>query len=195
MDGDHSALILGDNLFFGDDFDNAVKAASAVEKGAVVFGYHVNNPKAYGVVGFDKNKNVISIDEKPKNPASNYAVTGLYFYDERASELAKQVKPSNRGELEITALNQLYLDTDDLKVELLDEGTAWLDTGTHRDMLGASQFVGILEERQGRRICCPEAIAWQNGWIDDTQLKKIAEPLVKSGYGKFLLRLLERRNG
>ena len=195
LDGDHSALILGDNLFFGDDFDNAVKAASAVEKGAVVFGYQVNNPKAYGVVGFHENKNVISIDEKPKNPASNYAVTGLYFYDERASELAKQVKPSNRGELEITALNQLYLDTNDLKVELLDEGTAWLDTGTHRDMLGASQFVGILEERQGRRICCPEAIAWQNGWIDDTQLKKIAEPLVKSGYGKFLLRLLERRNG
>ena len=195
LDGDHSALILGDNLFFGDDFDNSVKAASAVEKGAVIFGYHVNNPKAYGVVAFDENKNVISITEKPENPASNYAVTGLYFYDGRASKFAKQVTPSDRGELEITSLNQIYLDHDDLRVELLDEGTAWLDTGTHRDMLGASQFVGILEERQGRRICCPEAIAWQNGWIADAHLKKIAEPLVKSGYGRFLLRLLERKNG
>jgi len=195
LDGDHSALVLGDNLFFGDDFDNAVRKAATVEDGAVVFGYHVKNPKAYGVVGFDENQKVISIAEKPENPASNYAVTGLYFYDQRASEFAKQVTPSARGELEITSLNQIYLDHDDLKVELLDEGTAWLDTGTHRDMLGASQFVGILEERQGRRICCPEAIAWQQGWIDDDHLRKIAEPLVKSGYGRFLLRLLERKNG
>ena len=195
LDGDHSALVLGDNLFFGDDFDTAIKSATKVEKGAVVFGYHVKNPRAYGVVGFDENQKVISIAEKPENPASNYAVTGLYFYDERASEFAKQVKPSARGELEITALNQIYLDHDELKVELLDEGTAWLDTGTHADMLGASQFVGILEERQGRRICCPEAIAWQNGWIDDDHLRSIAEPLVKSGYGTFLLRLLDKRNG
>jgi len=194
LDGDHSALVLGDNLFFGDDFDAAIRQAATVEKGAVVFGYHVKNPKAYGVVGFDENQNVISIEEKPDNPASNYAVTGLYFYDERASEFAKQVTPSARGELEITALNQIYLDHSDLSVKLLDEGTAWLDTGTHRDMLGASQFVGILEERQGRRICCPEAIAWQQGWIDDAQLRKVAEPLVKSGYGRFLLRLLERKN-
>ena len=194
LDGDHSALVLGDNLFFGDDFDAAIRQAATVEKGAVVFGYHVKNPKAYGVVGFDENQNVVSIEEKPDNPASNYAVTGLYFYDERASEFAKQVTPSARGELEITALNQIYLDHNDLSVKLLDEGTAWLDTGTHRDMLGASQFVGILEERQGRRICCPEAIAWQQGWIDDAQLRKVAEPLVKSGYGRFLLRLLERKN-
>jgi len=194
LDGDHSALVLGDNLFFGDDFDNAVKSAAATEQGAVVFGYHVKNPSAYGVVGFDKDQNVISIVEKPESPASNYAVTGLYFYDERASEFAKQVTPSARGELEITALNQIYLDHDDLKVELLDEGTAWLDTGTHRDMLGASQFVGILEERQGRRICCPEAISWQNGWIDDKKLREIAEPLRKSGYGEFLLRMLDRKH-
>ena len=195
LDGDHSALVLGDNLFFGDDFDAAIRQASTVEKGAVVFGYHVKNPKDYGVVGFDENRNVVSIAEKPENPASNYAVTGLYFYDKRASEFAKQVKPSARGELEITALNQIYLNHNDLSVKLLDEGTAWLDTGTHRDMLGASQFVGILAERQGRRICCPEAIAWQQGWIDDDHLRKIAEPLVKSGYGRFLLRLLERKNG
>ena len=195
LDGDHSALVLGDNLFFGDDFDAAIRQASTVEKGAVVFGYHVKNPKDYGVVGFDENRNVVSIAEKPENPASNYAVTGLYFYDKRASEFAKQVKPSARGELEITALNQIYLNHNDLSVKLLYEGTAWLDTGTHRDMLGASQFVGILEERQGRRICCPEAIAWQQGWIDDDHLRKIAEPLVKSGYGRFLLRLLERKNG
>jgi glucose-1-phosphate thymidylyltransferase len=192
LDGDHSALVLGDNLFFGDDFEDAIKAAAAVETGAVVFGYHVKNPRAYGVVGFDENQKVVSIEEKPENPASNYAVTGLYFYDERASEFAKQVKPSARGELEITALNQIYLNHDQLKVELLDEGTAWLDTGTHADMLNASQFVGILEQRQGRRICCPEAIAWNNGWIDDAQLRSIAEPLVKSGYGRFLLRILER---
>lgn len=194
LDGDHSALVLGDNLFFGDEFDNCIQRAAQNESGAVVFGYHVKNPKAYGVVGFDENRNVISIAEKPENPASNYAVTGLYFYDQRASEFAKQVKPSERGELEITALNQIYLDHGELQVELLDEGTAWLDTGTHRDMLDASQFVGILEERQGRRISCPEAIAWRKGWIDDAQLRAVAEPLVKSGYGRYLLRLLERRS-
>ncbi len=193
LDGDHSALVLGDNLFFGDDFDDAIRSAAAVEEGAVVFGYHVKEPSAYGVVGFDDNQKVISIEEKPENPASNYAVTGLYFYDQNASAYAKQVTPSARGELEITALNQIYLDHDALKVELLDEGTAWLDTGTHADMLNASQFVGIMEQRQGRRICCPEAIAWQKGWIDDAQLRAVAEPLVKSGYGKYLLRLLERR--
>ena len=132
--------------------------------------------------------------EKPENPASNYAVTGLYFYDSRAPEFAKQIQPSARGELEITALNQIYLDHDQLKVELLEDGTAWLDTGTHRDMLGASQFVGILEERQGRRICCPEAISWQKGWINNDHLRRIAEPLVKSGYGKFLLRLVNKNS-
>jgi len=191
LDGSPSALILGDNLFFGDDFEAAIQQATNVETGAGIFGYHVKNPSAYGVVGFDKNNNVVSVEEKPEHPASNYAVTGLYFYDERASKFAKQVKPSARGELEITALNQIYLDHDNLSVKLLDAGTAWLDTGTHRDMLAASQFVGILEERQGRRICCPEAIAWQQGWITDEQLRKIAEPLLKSGYGRFLLQLLD----
>ena len=195
LDGAPSALVLGDNLFFGDDFEEAIRRAAEVERGAVVFGYHVKNPRAYGVVGFDSEQRVVSIEEKPDTPASNYAVTGLYFYDNRASEFAKQVKPSERGELEITSLNQIYLDHGELQVELLDEGTAWLDTGTHADMLSASQFVGILEQRQGRRICCPEAIAWQQGWIDDAQLRAIADPLVKSGYGRYLIRLLERRTG
>ena len=193
LDGDHSALVLGDNLFFGDDFDDAINAAASVEDGAVVFGYHVKNPRAYGVVGFDDDQKVVSIEEKPDNPASNYAVTGLYFYDQRAPEFAKQVKPSARGELEITALNQIYLDHGSLQVELLDEGTAWLDTGTHADMLSASQFVGILEQRQGRRISCPEAIAWKKGWITDAELEAIAEPLVKSGYGRYLMRLLGKK--
>ena len=192
LDGAPSALILGDNLFFGDEFDDCSRRAAESESGATIFGYHVNNPSAYGVVGFDDNQTVISIEEKPSNPASNYAVTGLYFYDDRAPEFAKQVKPSARGELEITALNQIYLDHKALKVELLEEGTAWLDTGTHRDMLDASLFVGILEKRQGRRISCPEAVAWKNGWINDEQLRAISEPLVKSGYGDYLLRLLER---
>lgn len=192
LQGGPSALILGDNLFFGDEFDRSINKAAKTKEGAVVFGYHVKTPSAYGVVGFDENRKVISIEEKPENPASNYAVTGLYFYDEQAPALAKQVKPSARGELEITALNQLYLDQNKLQVELLDEGTAWLDTGTHRDMLGASQFVGIIEERQGRRICCPEEVAWRKGWISDEKLNEIAQPLVKSGYGRYLLRLLER---
>ncbi len=192
LEGRPSALMLGDNLFFGDEFDACSRRAAETSEGAVVFGYHVQNPEAYGVVGFDEDRAVVSIEEKPEDPASNYAVTGLYFYDERASEFAKQVKPSARGELEITALNQIYLDRNALAVELLAEGTAWLDTGTHQDMLSASQFVGILEERQGRRISCPEAIAWRNGWIDDDELRRIAEPLVKSGYGRYLLRLLEK---
>ena len=192
LEGRPSALMLGDNLFFGDEFDACSRRAAETSEGAVVFGYHVQNPEAYGVVGFDEDRAVVSIEEKPEDPASNYAVTGLYFYDERASEFAKQVKPSARGELEITALNQIYLDRNALAVELLAEGTAWLDTGTHQDMLSASQFVGILEERQGRRISCPEAIAWRNGWIGDDELRRIAEPLVKSGYGRYLLRLLEK---
>ena len=192
LEGGPSALMLGDNLFFGDEFDACSRRAAETSEGAVVFGYHVQNPEAYGVVGFDEDRAVVSIEEKPEDPASNYAVTGLYFYDERAPEFAKQVKPSARGELEITTLNQIYLDRNALAVELLAEGTAWLDTGTHQDMLSASQFVGILEERQGRRISCPEAIAWRNGWIDDDELRCIAEPLVKSGYGRYLLRLLEK---
>ena len=192
LDGAPSALVLGDNLFFGDDFDAAAARASQATSGAVVFGYHVADPSAYGVVGFDADQRVVSIEEKPEEPASNYAVTGLYFYDENAPAFARQVTPSARGELEITALNDIYPQRGELSVEILDEGTAWLDTGTHNDMLAASQFVGILEQRQGRRICCPEAIGWAKGWISDAELRDLAQPLVKSGYGRYLLRLLER---
>lgn len=191
LDGEASALILGDNLFFGQGFDNALKSAAPNAKGATVFGYHVKNPSDYGVVGFDDNRKAISLEEKPKNPASNYAVTGLYFYDNRASEFAKQVKPSARGELEITSLNQIYLDDGTLTVELLDEGTTWLDTGTHRSLLQAAQFVSVIEERQGKRICCPEVISYQQGWIDAARLTELAAPLRKSGYGSYLMRVLE----
>lgn len=190
LDGSPSALILGDNLFFGEGFDNALKSAAAVDGGATVFGYHVKNPSDYGVVGFDENMVAKSLEEKPKNPKSNYAVTGLYFYDEKASEYAKNVVPSARGELEITSLNEMYLNDGTLNVELLNEGTTWLDTGTHRSMLEASQFVSIIEERQGRRICCPEAVSFKNGWIDEQQLTTLANKLLKSGYGKYLLTLI-----
>lgn len=186
LDGGPSALVLGDNLFFGDEFLESLQKATKRQSGATVFGYHVKNPSDYGVVGFDKNKKAVSLEEKPKKPASNYAVTGLYFYDANASKMAKDVKPSARGELEITTLNSMYLENDTLSVELLGQGTTWLDTGTHRSLLQAAQFVGIIEERQGRRISCPEEIAWRKGWITDDQLLALAEPLVKSGYGKFL---------
>ena len=191
LDGHPSALILGDNLFFGDEFDQAVKNAAGSTEGAVVFGYHVKNPSDYGVVGFDADNRAVSLEEKPENPASNYAVTGLYFYDDRAPAFAKQITPSARGELEITSLNQMYLDDGSLSVELLGDGTTWLDTGTHRSLLAAAQFVGIIEERNGRRICCPEAVAFQNGWIDEDGLRAVAEPLVKSGYGRYLLSLIK----
>ena len=186
LDGAPSALILGDNLFFGAGFTKATKAASKNINGATVFGYEVKNPKDYGVVGFDKNNKAISLEEKPENPASNYAVTGLYFYDANASKYAKQVKPSARGELEITALNQIYLDRKELTVELLVEGTTWLDTGTHKSLLQAAQFVSVIEERQGKRICCPEICAHKNSWISNAQLMALAEPLKKSGYGDYL---------
>jgi len=190
LDGNPSALILGDNLFFGEAFNLAVSNAAQNEEGATVFGYRVKNPKEYGVVGFDDNMKAISLEEKPKNPASNYAVTGLYFYDNKASEYAKEVKPSARGELEITALNQKYLDLAQLNVKILGEGTTWLDTGTHRSLLQAAQFVSVIEERQGLRICCPEAISYQKNWIDKKQLEHLAEPLKKSGYGNYLSKLL-----
>ena len=186
LDGAPSALILGDNLFFGAGFTKATKAASKNINGATVFGYEVKNPKDYGVVGFDKNNKAISLEEKPENPASNYAVTGLYFYDANAPKYAKQVKPSARGELEITALNQIYLDREELTVQLLVEGTTWLDTGTHKSLLQAAQFVSVIEERQGKRICCPEVSAHKNNWINNEQLMALAEPLKKSGYGLYL---------
>lgn len=190
LDGAPSALILGDNLFFGQNFNKTIRKARENTKGATVFGYHVKNPESYGVVGFDENHKAVSLVEKPDNPASNYAVTGLYFYDSRASEFAKKVQPSKRGELEITALNQIYLDRDELTVELLGDGTTWLDTGTHKSLLQAAQFVSVIEERQGRRICCPEAISYEQGWIDAKQLGVLAEPLKKSGYGHYLMKLL-----
>lgn len=189
LDGSPSALVLGDNLFFGEAFNISIDDASRHLSGATVFGYRVNNPSAYGVVGFDDKKNVVSLVEKPENPASDYAVTGLYFYDEHASKYAKEVTPSARGELEITALNQIYLDRGELRVKLLDDGTTWLDTGTHKTLLQAAQFVSVIEERQGRRICCPEVTAYEQGWISREELRALAEPLKKSGYGKYLLKV------
>ena len=191
LDGAPSALILGDNLFFGAAFNSAIRAANTRTDGASVFGYRVKNPSEYGVVGFDDDMNVVSLVEKPEKPDSNYAVTGLYFYDEKASGYAKQLKPSARGELEITALNQVYLDHGDLRVEILGDGTTWLDTGTHRSLLQAAQFVSVIEERQGQRICCPEVIAFRNAWIDRAQLLELAEPLKKSGYGMYLQKVLD----
>ena len=192
LDGSPSALILGDNLFFGTPFTESVISANKSESGATVFGYEVKNPSAYGVVGFDENHNAISLEEKPVNPASNYAVTGLYFYDKHASKYAKQVTPSARGELEITALNEIYLQAGSLNVELLDHGTTWLDTGTHRSLLQAAQFVSVIEERTGKRICCPEIISYENGWIDRAQLSQLAEKLKKSGYGEYFLKYLSQ---
>lgn len=192
LEGGPSTLILGDNLFFGQGFNESLHSAMAIGEGATVFGYHVKNPSEYGVVSFDDNNRAISLVEKPKNPTSNYAVTGLYFYDKEAPTLAKKVKPSARGELEITSLNEMYLEAGKLNVELLNEGSTWLDTGTHRSLLQAAQFVSVIEERQGRRICCPEVISFEQGWIDADQLKKLAKPLEKSGYGEFLLRVSER---
>ncbi|MEP1229590.1 MAG: glucose-1-phosphate thymidylyltransferase RfbA [Litorimonas sp.] len=192
LQGSPSALILGDNLFFGPSFDVALRAQAQASSGATIFGYQVKNPQSYGVVGFDADKKVVSLEEKPDVPASNYAITGLYFYDEHASDYARHVRPSGRKELEITDLNRLYLEKDALRVELLDQGTTWLDTGTHKSLLQAAQFVSVIEERQGRRICCPEVIAFQQGWIDKSQLMKLAAPLEASGYGRYLRKVAEQ---
>lgn len=186
LDGSPSALILGDNLFFGAEFSTLMKQSTNYDSGATIFGYEVDNPQAYGVVGFDEDKNVVSIVEKPDVPASKYAVTGLYFYDERASDFARKIKKSNRKEYEITALNELYLKDGTLKVELLSEQTVWLDTGTHRNLFAAAQFVQVIETRRGIRICCPEVESYRQGWIDRDQLKRLALKLDKSGYGAYL---------
>ena len=193
LGGAPSALILGDNLFFGSAFTHSIRKANQLSKGARVFGYKVKDPSAYGVVGFDKDMNVVSLVEKPDVPDSHYAVTGLYFYDEHAPKYAKTLTPSKRGELEITALNQVYLDRGDLSVEILDDGTTWLDTGTHRSLLQAAQFVSVIEERQGQRICCPEVIAYRNGWITREELAALAAPLKKSGYGLYLQKVLDQK--
>jgi len=188
--GGPSALVLGDNLFFGHDLPVMLQRAEARTSGATIFAHHVVDPERYGVVGFDAGGRASSLEEKPKQPKSSYAVTGLYFYDAEAVSLAKSLKPSARGELEITDLNRLYLERGALTVETLGRGFAWLDTGTHDSLLEAGQFVSTIEKRQGLKIACPEEIAWRNGWIDDAALLRLAAPLASSGYGQYLKALV-----
>lgn len=190
--GAPSALILGDNLFYGHDLSKGLQRVNQQDAGATIFAYHVANPRAYGVVEFDASGKAISLEEKPGHPRSQYAVTGLYFYDAQASRLAREIRPSARGELEITDLNARYLEAGELQVEILSRGTAWLDTGTHHDLLNAGEFIRTLEQRQGLKVSCPEEIAWRMGYIDAAQLARLAEPLRKSGYGEYLLRCLEQ---
>ena len=191
--GHLSALVLGDNIFYGHDFAGLLREAMNNTQGATVFAYAVNDPERYGVVEFDSAWRAVSIEEKPKAPKSRYAVTGLYFYDEQVVELAKMVRPSARGELEITDLNRLYLERGQLSVKTMGRGYAWLDTGTHESMLEASQFIYTIENRQGLKVACPEEIAWRNGWIDDAQLERMATAYAKSGYGAYLMGLLRER--
>jgi glucose-1-phosphate thymidylyltransferase len=191
--GGPSALVLGDNIYYGHDFQQILRAADARRGGATVFAYAVTDPERYGVVEFDAARKVLSIEEKPARPRSRYAVTGLYFYDEQVVELARQVKPSARGELEITDLNRLYLDRKQLHVEIMGRGYAWLDTGTHESLIEAGQFVATIEKRQGLKIACPEELAWRQGWIDDAGLEKCAVALGKSSYGAYVRGLMENR--
>ncbi len=188
-----SALVLGDNIFYGHNFNGLLANATARADGASVFAYHVQDPERYGVVDFDAAGRALSLEEKPAQPKSNYAVTGLYFYDQQVVELAKALKPSARGELEITDLNRCYLEKGALSVEIMGRGYAWLDTGTHESLLEASQFIATLERRQGLKVACPEEIAYRSGWIDAAQLERLAAPLAKNGYGKYLMRLLREK--
>jgi glucose-1-phosphate thymidylyltransferase len=189
--GGPSALVLGDNIFYGHDFVNLLSGASANQIGATVFAYAVQDPQRYGVVEFDEAGRAVSLEEKPENPKSRYAVTGLYFYDHQVVDLAKQIKPSARGELEITDLNRLYLNAGQLNVQTMGRGYAWLDTGTHESMLEAGQFIYTVEKRQGLKVAAPEEISWRSGWIDSEQLEKLAQGLGKSDYGNYLVRLLK----
>ena len=188
--GDSCSLVLGDNIYYGHDLKLSLQNAFQQKHGATVFGYHVNDPERYGVVEFDDDWNALSIEEKPETPKSNYAVTGLYYYDNRVVDFAKEVKPSPRGELEITDLNNLYLQDGSLKVELMGRGSAWLDTGTLDSLLDAANFVAAIEKRQGLKVCCPEEVAFRMGYIDAGQLEKLAAPLKKSGYGDYLLKVI-----
>lgn len=193
LDGHPSALVLGDNIFYGHSLEDLLSSANSRESGATVFAYHVKDPERYGVADFDKSGKVLSIEEKPINPKSSYAVTGLYFYDENVVELAKQIKPSSRGELEITDLNKLYLSKGQLSVEKMGRGYAWLDTGTHESLLDAAQFVQTIENRQGLKIACPEEIAFCKKWISAEEMEKMAEPMLKNGYGQYLMQVLRER--
>lgn len=193
LNGESACLVLGDNIFYGYGFSGLLEDGSKLKQGALVFGHYVNDPERYGVVEFDDNDHVISIEEKPKNPKSNYAVTGLYFYDSTVVSKAKKVKPSARGELEITDLNRLYLEENSLDVKLLGRGMAWLDTGTHQSMLQASNFVESIEERQGLKVACLEEIAYRKGYITKQQLEELARPLTKNQYGQYLLKILNEK--
>jgi glucose-1-phosphate thymidylyltransferase len=191
--GSAAALVLGDNMFYGHDLTKSLQNANAQQSGGTVFGYHVSNPRSYGVVEFDESGTAVSIEEKPEVPKSNYAVPGLYFFDERVVKFAKNVKPSERGELEITDVIDQYLKASELKVEIMGRGTAWLDTGTHDDLLAAANFISTIEKRQGLKVNCPEEVAYRNGWLSDEKLREIAQPLRKSGYGEYLLQLIDGR--
>jgi glucose-1-phosphate thymidylyltransferase len=188
-----SALVLGDNIFYGHDFEPLLARADSQAQGATVFAYHVHDPERYGVVTFDASGKAISIEEKPSRPQSHYAVTGLYFYDNQVVNIAKSIRPSARGELEITTVNAVYLQQGQLSVQMMGRGYAWLDTGTYDSLLDAGQFIATLERRQGLKIACPEEIAWRRGFIDDAQLDRLAQPLAKSGYGQYLRQLLRER--
>jgi len=191
VDGKPSALVLGDNIFYGHDLQGLLHSAAGRGSGASVFAYHVHDPERYGVVAFDANKRALSIEEKPKAPKSNYAVTGLYFYDEQVCDIAAHIKPSPRGELEITDVNAHYLAEDHLNVEIMGRGYAWLDTGTHDSLLEAGQFIATLEKRQGLKVACPEEIAFRSGWITAQQLEAMAQPMLKNGYGQYLMQIVK----
>jgi glucose-1-phosphate thymidylyltransferase len=188
-----SALVLGDNIFYGHEFAHDLKTAGQQSSGATVFAYHVHDPERYGVVEFDKAGQAISLEEKPKVPKSNYAVTGLYFYDNQVLDISRDLKPSHRGELEITDVNRVYLERQQLNVQVMGRGHAWLDTGTHESLLDASQFIATIEKRQGLKVACPEEIAYRKGWVDAAQLEKLAQPMLKNLYGQYLISVLKER--